>query len=106
MCELNSVPVSSATCSSVCVFSKSVNSNGCKVLKNNFNAIPLNAKMLSKASNSSSWNGRITILSKSTELFCNSSAFELNPFVEATPNNKGDVTLCPNIILRKHSSLK
>ena len=38
--------------------------------------------------------------------FINSSAFELKPVEVAKPNNKGEVTLCPNIIFLVHSSLK
>ena len=34
------------------------------------------------------------------------TALELKPLAFAIPNNKGEVTLCPNIIFRRHSSLK
>ena len=72
----------------------------------NFKLIPLNAKICSIALNISSCIGRITILSNNTTEFFNSSALELNPVLVAIPKIKGDVTVCPNIILRIHSSLK
>ena len=68
--------------------------------------MPLYASISSNASIRSSCIGLITILLNSAKLSFSSSELLLKPLLEAIPNNKGEVTLCANIIFLKHSSLK
>ena len=53
--------------------------------------MPLNARIVSKASKTLYCFGLITKLSNKIEAFFNSSAFELNPLLEGIPNSKPDV---------------
>ena len=103
ICELNSVPVSSCLSSLDCTFSKSVNSKGCNVLKNNLAVFPLKDVICSNPSIKSCCNGLITILSNNTKAFFNSSALLPKPFALPNPKSKPLVIECETIILRSHS---
>ena len=85
---------------------KSVNSNGCNVLKYNSNDTLFAFNTLETPSMITRWNGRITMLSINMDAVLISSALLPNPVESLMPNNIGETTRCAIITFWMHSDDK